>query len=165
MPSLKGEIVLDSWDMMVDNGAGRDAWVLERTEQLIKDATAPNITLARSAMSIAMFGAKRDFLVVRHKQLKEYSVYIGAMDYGRDLYVSWYLTVFPAPLKRFISKKTFGNPQALSTQINLFDQQDLRAYASIAHHSLKRVVDLLGTELQQDFSGVDRKSKGFLAIW
>jgi hypothetical protein len=165
MLSLKNEIIIDSWDKLINNAAGKDAWVFDTAEQHIKDANAPSITLSRAAMSMGMFSAKRDFLIVKHKQLKEYAVYIGAMDYGRDLYVSWYLAVFPSMLKRFISKKAYGDPTILSSQMNLFDQQDLRAYVGIAHHSLQRVVEDLSKELKQDFSTMERKSKGFLAIW
>jgi hypothetical protein len=79
--------------------------------------------------------------------------------------VSWFLTLSPGFLKRQISKYATGNPQALSMAINLFDQQDLRAFTTIAHHSLQDALKTLMEDLKQDYSTVNTKSKGFLEVW
>jgi len=54
-------------------------------------------------------------------------------------------------------------PQVLS-DIDLFDQQDLRAYAANAHHCMFRAVSELMEYLNQDPSKLDRASKGFFNV-
>jgi hypothetical protein len=51
-----------------------------------------------------------------------------------------------------------------SSDLDLFDQQDLRAYTTNAHHCLLDAVEKLMTKLHQDTSTIDRKSRGFLGI-
>jgi hypothetical protein len=165
MPSIKSDRVIDSWATVVKSGAGKDGWVMRTTEQNIKDANPPHVECQRTDVSTGIFGAKRDFLMVTHGGLREYALYIGARDFGRDLDVSWFLTLSPGFLKRQISKYATGNPQALSMAVNLFDQQDLRAFTTIAHHSLQDALKMLLEDLKQDYSTINRKSKGFLEVW
>ncbi|MCD6473249.1 hypothetical protein J7K55_09160 [Candidatus Aerophobetes bacterium] len=49
--------------------------------------------------------------------------------------------------------------------IDIFDQQDLRAYVTVTHHCLLKAVENLMKELGQDSSKIERKSKGFLEVW
>ncbi len=101
----------------------------------------------------------------RVHNLRDYKLYIGARDYGTSLDVSWYLTIQPSALKRTLSKYTTGNPQALSMQVDFFSQQDLSAYTSYAHHCVTETVQKLMKELEQDPTGLNTKSKGFLELW
>jgi hypothetical protein len=48
--------------------------------------------------------------------------------------------------------------------LDLFDEQDLRAYVTNAHHCLLEAVNKLMLDLNQDPSKIDRKSRGFLGI-
>src|SRR6266849_2302847 len=128
MPSISRDKVIDSWATLVENGAGKEAWVMETTEQYIKEANPPYVDTLRTAVNEGMFGNKRDFLVVTHRALREYAMYISERDFGKDLDVAWFLTLSPGVLKRAVSKYATGNPQALSMNIGVFDQQDLRAY-------------------------------------
>ena len=69
-------------------------------------------------------------------------------------------------MKRALSKYTTGNPQALSMQVDFFSQQDfLSAYTSYAHHCVTDAVRELMKELEQDPTGLNTKSKGFLELW
>jgi hypothetical protein len=55
----------------------------------------------------------------------------------------------------------------LSTLIlsfDIFDQQDLIAFATSVHHSLLKAVEKLLYSLNQDPSKINRKSRGFLGI-
>jgi hypothetical protein len=54
-------------------------------------------------------------------------------------------------------------PQTLS-DIDLFDQQDLRAYAANAHHCMIRAVQELMLKLHQDPTTLNRQSKGFFGL-
>jgi hypothetical protein len=50
------------------------------------------------------------------------------------------------------------------SDLDLFDQQDLRTYSTNAHHCLLKAVDKLMLDLNQDPSKIERKSRGFLGI-
>ena len=163
--ALKHESVTSSWNTLVINGAGKDKWVMDTIEKMIKDAHMPGVTTGQEDVSSGLFGARRKFLVVNHQNLRDYRMYIGARDFGSNLDVSWYLTIQPSAMKRAFSKYTTGNPQALSMQVDFFSQQDLSAYTGYAHHCVKETVQQLMKELEQDPTGLNTKSKGFLELW
>lgn len=48
--------------------------------------------------------------------------------------------------------------------LDVFDQQDLNAYVSNAHHCLLEAVSAVMRESSQDLSLIERKSRGFLGI-
>ena len=94
-----------------------------------------------------------------------YQIYVNARDYGNNLDVSWYLTFRPTWWQAFLSLIPFVSmiPKTLS-DLDLFDQQDLTAFATNAHHCLLKTVEKLMASLNQDSSKIDRKSRGFLGI-
>jgi hypothetical protein len=166
MATLRREKVVDQWFALVEGGAGKDRAVLDKTEQAIKEFAAPGVLWQREIVSTGMLGEKREFLMVVHEKLREYAMFIGARDFGRDLNVSWFLTVYPGFLKRAISKRlTRGDPNALSMEIDVFAQQDLAAYKQVVHNCLQETLKTLMDDLKQDYSTIDRKSKGFLSVW
>ena len=71
MPSIKSDKVVDTWATMVERGAGRDNWIIQKTEEFIKEANPPNVVFERTEVSTGIFGAKRDFLQVVHKGLRD----------------------------------------------------------------------------------------------
>ncbi len=114
-----------------------------------------------------ILGTNREFLIATDKnfRLNPYQIFINARDYGNNLDVSWYLT-YRLPFWRallrfipFISAASF----ALES-LDLFDRQDLTAYATICHHSTLDAVVKLMMILNQDPSKIDKKSRGFLGI-
>jgi hypothetical protein len=98
-------------------------------------------------------------------RIKPYQIYISARPYGINLATEWYLTYKPTPLMAILSLIPYVNliPQTLA-DIDLFDQQDLRAYAANAHHCMIRAVSELMLKLHQDPSTLEKKSSGFLAV-
>jgi hypothetical protein len=162
--SLSREKVIDNWNMIIEQAAGRDKWVLDTTETFIQEANMPDVVFKQDQVTTGLFGAKRLFLLVDHRHLKEYHMYIGARDFGTNLDVCWFLTLAPSGLKSAVSRYATGNPMALSSQINLFSQQDLRAFTTIAHHCVKRTVDMLCEELKLGPPSMGQ-SKGFLNVW
>jgi hypothetical protein len=163
--ALKNEAVLEQWGEVLEHGAGKGKWILDRVEIKIKEAKMPGVAAQQQSISSGMFGTKRDFLVVAHASLRDYHMYIGARDFGTHLDVAWYLTVEPGFLKRSVSKYTLGNPQALSMQVDFFSQQDLRAFVGVAHHYVTETFKTAQNELGQDPTGLNTKSKGFLELW
>jgi hypothetical protein len=93
---------------------------MDKTEEFLREAKLPNVFGRREPVSAGLFSEKRDFLILTHGGLKEYAMFVGARDYGRDLDVSWFMTVNPGFLKRAISKRlAMGDPNALSPPLGL----------------------------------------------
>ena len=169
---LTKEQVLDTWSMLIGGAQGRANEILQNTEGSIKDSQAPSVTMERKPISPGivrgLLGTERDFLVVTDEariKLKPYKVFLNARNYGNNLDVSWYLTYKPSLLQSIASLLPFIN--VISETLNdldLFDQQDLRAYVTVAHHSMVGAVEKIMLSLNQDASKIDRKSKGFLGI-
>lgn len=176
MAVVKKEQVIDNWGILIKNGQGRAETIFQDTQNLINESRAPDIEMERKSLSPGVLkgilGTKRDFLIIRNntnRNLKTYQIYINARDYGNNLHVSWYLvtklgfwrTLF-ARIFFFILREP--QPQTLVAELDLFDQQDLVAYTTNAHHCLIEAVEKLMLDLNQDPSKIDRKSKGFLGI-
>ena len=111
------------------------------------------------------FGKRRDYLMVTHEGLKDYRMYVGAREYGKHLDISWFLTVEPGFFKSFyvaMAKDMPGVPMLF--QLDLFDQQDLRAYVTAVHRlAVKRAVESIAEQLGQDTSKFDSEEQGVLA--
>ncbi|MDI6860358.1 MAG: hypothetical protein QMC85_07675 [Methanocellales archaeon] len=191
MAIVRAQEVIDSWSILVEGAQGRADEIFTNTNNRIAETKAPNVKVERKAMAPGiirgLFGTKRDFLIVTEKgnpRLKPYQMFIGARDYGNNLDISWYLTHRPSfwlKLMAFLlfipGINFFVLPFALigglssmvkerrgGLDLDLFDQQDLVAYATNTHHCLLEGVERLLIELKQDPAKIDRKSKGFLGI-
>ena len=55
-----------------------------------------------------------------------------------------------------------GNANVMSMNLDVFDQQDLSAWASCVHHAFMSSTKELMEELQQDITGMMTRSKGYL---
>src|SRR5215211_7914006 len=120
--TLRGEKVMDKWATIVENGAGRDKWVLDTSEEYIKNSNMPGVWCGQSEVSLSgVFSPKRPFLLLYHSGLKAYRMYIGARDFGAHLDVSWFVTFYASPLKNLLGR--YASPMGLSMEINTFDQQ------------------------------------------
>lgn len=169
---LRKEQVLDTWAMLIGGAQGRSNEIFQDTEVLIKDSQAPSLTMERKSISPGivrgLLGTEREFLVVTDEartKLKPYKVFLNARDYGNNLDVSWYMTYRPSLWQSIASLIPFVNVVSESiNDLDIFDQQDLRAYVTVAHQSLLKAVDKVMLALHQDPSKIDRKSKGFLGI-
>ncbi len=191
MAILRKEEVIDSWSVLIEGGQGRAEEIFANTDNFIAETKAPNLKRERKKLSPqilrGLFGVKRDFLVITevgNRRLRPYQIFIGARDYGNNLDVSWYLTCRPRFLHRLLALLLFIPilnflllPFALvgyvtsmvrerrgGLDLDLFDEQDLRAYATNVHHCLLKAVERLMLDLHQDPSKIDRRSRGFLGI-
>ena len=163
---LSRDIVIQQWGYVIEQGAGNDKMVMDSVKQMIEDANLPGVTCRQTDVSTGgIFGRKRAFLLTTLNTLKDYRMFIGARDVGAHLEASWFMTVAPGFMKRSMSKRAFGNPQALSMQIPIFDQQDLNTWIGVAEHCVEKAVKTLMEELKQDTSGLNTRSKGFLQLW
>ncbi len=169
---LRKEQVIESWATMIENAHGNAAKVIAGAEALVRSSQVPSLFLEKEELAPGiirgLFGAKREYLVVSDKgnfRMGPYQILMNARDYGNHLDVSWHLTFRPTfwqaipALLPLVSLAPKG-----PSDLDLFDQQDLRAYATIVHHGLLQSVEAMMVELSQDTSRIDRKSKGFLGI-
>jgi len=191
MAIVRKEEVIESWSILIGGGQGRAENVFNDTDNFITQTKAPNVKKERKKLAPGLFrglfGAKRDFLVVAetsNPRLKPYQMLIGSRDYGNNLDVSWYLTyrltfwervlslllMIPAlnfvllPFAMVKGATRMAKEGKAGMDLDLFDEQDLRAYATNAHHCLIEAVEKLMVDLHQDPSRIDRKSRGFLGI-
>ena len=167
--TLKDEKILDSWSILIDDAKGRGNEIYEKTRKYLEESKAPAIhtdmvKVRPSFLKGVILGREREYMRVRSDTLKDFKMYIGARDYGNNLDVQWYLTCEPGFFKKRLSAALTSSEDTLSFLLDIFQQQDLRAYATVVHHSLLKAVIELMSELEQDSSKIDKKSRGFLGI-
>lgn len=169
MATLKDEKVIDKWLTLVSSAAGKSDVVFDRVRGHLDAVEAPSVSYHTETVKPGLFqglmGKKRDFLAVKNQFLSDHKMYIGARDYGTHLSVCWFLTCEPGYFKKKLSTHLTGSDKALSFALDLFDQEELNAYATAVHSCVKQAVKELMEELGQDFSKVNTKSKGFLEVW
>jgi hypothetical protein len=165
---LRREEIIDRWGVLIEGGRGRAEDIFKDTQEFIKKSEAPKIGVERREIAPTItkdiLGIRRNFLIVtnfENPKLVNYKTFICARDYGNNLDVSWYLTYKLSLLEALIRIFFRG---AYVPKLDLFDEQDLRAYVTNAHHSLLKAVEKLMLSLNQDPSKIDRKSKGFLGV-
>jgi len=167
--TLKEETILNQWNMLVDGAAGRSSEVYSDIEQRLRAAKIPGeCTWTVEEVKSAGWFAKvrREFLLVRLDQFRDYRNYVGVRDYGTHLDLCRFLTVEPGFLKCELSKAvTGGEDRALSVPKNILIEQDLTAWVTVVHHCVLDGVKALMTKLGQDPAGIRRETKGFLQVW
>ena len=163
--TIRKDKILDNWLTIIDNGAGNQERIYKMTEGYLQDAQLPGVTLKRDQVNSGMFGRGREFLIVSHKVLTEYTMFLYARDYGQHLDCGWYLMCKPGIFKKAISRYAAGNVNSLSMNLDVFDQQDLSAWTHVVHRAFLRVVKELMEELQLDLTGMNTRSKGYLSVW
>src|SRR5437763_9073725 len=87
---LRGDSVVDSWNMIVEQGAGHDQQLLDTTKEYIKTANMPDVAYYEDYVSTSLFGPKRKFLIVSHRRYKDYKMYISARNFGAHLDIGWF---------------------------------------------------------------------------
>jgi hypothetical protein len=175
---LRKERIIDNWAVLIDeacieNGDSQTPDKVYKDISTFLDSTeAPHLRVERKHLAPSVMcelaGDRREFLVLTdttNYRLKPYQIYMSARPYGINLACEWNLTYKPTPLMALLSLIPYVNviPQTLG-DIDLFDQQDLRAYASNAHHYMLRAMQELMLKLHQDPSTLNRQSKGFFGL-
>jgi len=97
-------------------------------------------------------------------KLSNFKTFVNANDYGENLFVSWYLTYRPDFLQSLVMLLPGAKKVLSIDDLNLFNKQDLTAYVTNVHHCLLEAVEKLMTDLNQDPTKIERKSRGFLGI-
>jgi len=189
--TLKEEKIIDRWSILIEGAGGKGKEVFQKTEARLQKIEAPNIIVKSqevrpSILSGLIYRKQRPFLTVTNKYLKGYTMLIGARDYGKQLSVFWYLIMEPKGLLKIL--RILGSPKLIiftfpivlpliayqsifkrkksvfPGALDLFDLEELTCYATTGHHAVLETVEELMTDLGQDTSKIDRKSRGFLGI-
>lgn len=71
---------------------------------------------------------------------------------------------YTAPLKFLGRMKNAATNSVSAEDMDIFDIEELSAFVTVSHHSLLDAVEELMTGIDQDFSKVEKKSRGFLNI-
>jgi len=163
--TLTKEVVVDEWWTLVEGAADKVEQVFKDTEENIKNSKAPNVSFERVKVSSSFLGGvlgdQRDFLYVKDQQLSKYDMYIGVRKYGTHLDLTWYLTYEPGLLWRLINMALVFFKRKLVLNLTLFDEHDLRVYATVVHHCFRAAVEKITKGTDQE---IPKSSKGFLGI-
>jgi len=171
--TLTEEKVLDNWGITIPGAQGRENEVFESIMKEISQLALPGVDLTREDAAAGflkgLFGQKREFLFIRNREITDYKIYVGVRSYGKTLDVSWFVTFEPGFFRRGVAAAKAGFGAALGVEaiiysLDMFKQQDLRAFASVVHHAVLDVVEKTMASLGQDTSKIDRRSKGSLRI-
>lgn len=165
---VRRQQVVDRWDQMITGGRGHADAVLSDTLTMLSAMNLPQLNQhqAQYAPGIlrSLAGHRRPYLVISQTanvNLRSYRMYINVRDYGENLQTSWYLTYQPDIVER-LRMLLLRNRSSLV--LDLFDEQDLRAYVVAVHRCfVSSVIELL-TTLGQDTTKLNRTSRGFLGI-
>ncbi len=172
------EKILDKWFVLIQNAQGRGQEVIEKTTQLLKQAEAPGVKVDMARVFPEKVGALflvgafkslneqgRDYLMISNENIKGMKLLVRAQDYGNNLFVFWCLICEPSTLDQ-ISEAFSGKQGGQWTPVikDMFMEEELTAYTTCIHHCVLEAVEALMANLGQDFSRVERKSRGFLGI-
>ena len=105
--TLKKEVVVNEWSMIVEGAGDKVEQVFKDTEDNIKNSKAPDVNLERVKVSSSFLddfmGNDRAFLRITNKNLQKYEMYIGIREYGVHLDLVWYLVYEPGFLARIMN--------------------------------------------------------------
>ena len=169
--SLKSQNITERWFASIGGASGESEKVLRTFMSGVQAAGIPEIEAGRQSVSVGLGsklkgifggGASQDriMIVITNKSLPGWLIYAGARDYGKHLLVSWYLVVDEKETSHLA--RTIGTVTNMG--LDIFKTEELSAFVSIVHESLKEAVKHLMSEKNLDFTKVDTHTKGFLNI-
>jgi hypothetical protein len=164
--TLKKEVIVDRWSMVIKEARGKTEQVYKDTEHFIKKSEAPKVSFERVKVNPGflqgMLGNERSYVLVVNNALSGYKIYIGVRDYGNNLDCSWYMTYEPGLIARIIGMLfSFLSKGTVVPTLDLFQEQDLRAYATVVHHCFIEAIEKITKDTSQ---GIDKTTKGFLGL-
>ena len=178
---LREDKILEKWSVLIQNAQGKSKEIIEKTATTLEESGAPGVKaemvrvfpkVAPGFFDSGFFKSLekqgKDYLMTTNENIKSMRLLVGAQDYGSNLYVSWYLICEPSSLSKvfaaFSGKATDGGAKWTPVITNVFMEEELTAYTSLIHHCVLDAVEALMTSVGQDFSRVDRKTRGFMGI-
>jgi hypothetical protein len=124
------------------------------TAAAILACNIPHVYLERTRVKPSDWSKlEREHLLVTNQRVRA-QIFIGSYDYGNNLAISWYLVVTAPDLFTCLST---GN-------LNLFQQQELKAFVTIIHRCLRQAIAELLLSFGQEPSQLEATSTGFLGV-
>lgn len=184
---LAKDRIIDQWSTMIPGAQGRGGELAKSIERILAAVEAPNLKLERKGVHLGivdmLFGGMREFLVVDNEYLKGYRIFIGARDYGKQLNVSWYLTLEQSFWRRLVRGHAYlailffaflivssiygrmtGRGGVAPEMMNLFDREELSSYATTVYQATKQATEELMKDMELNSSKVNWQTRGFLNI-
>lgn len=178
---IKEEKIVQQWTMLIEGANGQGERVISETIRAIEKLEVPNIHVSRQERKAGggFIKGTREFLVAEHKLFDTHDMYISARDYGKQLFVSWYVLAEPIgfwrrfkrnPVKAILCwpfiviMRVMGGGIKLYSLTNLFDTEELTAYVTTVHHALTSSVTAMMEEQKIDYTRMEKRTQGFLNI-
>ena len=164
---LKKEHILERWEMLVEGANGATEDIYDSVVAVLEAAEAPRVSWELREIKAGEMGVGYDGMVVTNSALPGCKIYILAYDYGTSLHVAWFLTMQPGFWSKYIARAILkeSDPRALVRYFDIPQELELSAYVTTVHGGMKKAIGTLMGKLEQDFSTVDTRSKGFLEVW
>jgi hypothetical protein len=178
---IKQEKIVEQWTMLIEGANGQGERVINDTLRAIEKLEVPNIYVSRQERKAGngFIKGSRQFLIAEHKLLDTHDMYINARDYGKQLFVSWYLMEEPIgfwrrfkrnPIRAILSwpfvvtARILGGGGKIYSLTNLFDVEELAAYVTTVHHALEASVKAMMEDQKLDFTKIENRTRGFSNI-
>ena len=170
--SLKSQNIKERWFAAIGGANGESEKVLRAFMSGVQAAGIPEIEVGSQSVSVGLGGKlkgifsggggsqNRGMIVIANKSLPGWLIYAGARDYGKQLLVSWYLVVDEKETSHL--SRTIGTGAIVG--LDIFKTEELSAFVTIVHQSLKDAVKQVMNEMNLDFTKVDTHTRGFLNI-
>jgi hypothetical protein len=175
--SLVKQKILDSWSVLIEGAQGRGEELIRKVVEYIEKSKAPNVRTEMveaypdmasriwSSISKRLAREPKTYLMVSNDNLEATKIYVRAQDYGRNLFVCWYLITEPGLLAELLSAPSSEDRWYWVPRTrDVFTEEELTAYVTCIHHCVLRAVEDLMRSLGQDPSKIERKSRGFLGV-
>lgn len=177
MARIKEENIIERWFAGIMGASGKSEELLRDFNKRVEDAAIPGISLewvdvfpafGAGGMLKGMFKGQnkgRKFVMIRNANLEGYVIYVGSKDYGNQLLVSWYLVADKHKMstKSKMIERSLGHAVSFM-DLDLFDMEEMSAYATLVHEAIKGTVEDLMKGLNLDFTKVNTHTRGFLNI-
>lgn len=187
MAKLKEEEIIDKWSVLIDGANGKGKELFKTVREKLKEIEAPKVEISEEEIFPSLIrklkGEGRTFLVARNTYLKGYIMDIGVTDYGKQLFVSWYLTSEADATQKFLARlpwwiqipllplviflsiyNRFRGKTVSPADMDIFDLEELTSYVTTVHHAVRDATKEIADSVGFDFAKVDQKSRGFLNI-
>ena len=170
--SLKNQNITERWFASIGGANGQSEKILRAFMSRVQEAGIPGIVAEKKNISTGLGAAvkslfrggggsqMREMIEIKNEAMLGWIIYAGARDYGKQLLVSWYLVVDEKELPHLA--RAIGGSNIM--ELDIFKTEELSAFVTIVHESLKSAVNESLKELNLDFTKVDTHTHGFLNI-
>lgn len=166
--AVRKDQILENWQVLIEGGRGSSESVYDAIVSALGDSKAPGVTWEREDIEAGQMMMRKSYngLVITNSSLEGFVAYVFAYDYGTALHVAWFLSMktgFMTQIAANMLKET--DPRALVRYLPIYQQLELSAYTTVVHTAAKKAVAHTMERLNQDFSSINTRSKGFLEVW